>query len=149
MPSPVYLIVDDSPTVRLTIRRALVQERVPESAILEADGTGPAIERFDAAHPSVVFLDISLTEGTPPRGNDVGFLNLVAPASRRFEDGQDVARYMLAADPKVRIIVCTGNPPDDPRVRELIKGGAFHLIQKPVRHGQIREVLTALREDEA
>jgi len=40
-----FLVVDDSPTVRLTIKQALVQESVPADRISEAGSASEAITR--------------------------------------------------------------------------------------------------------
>jgi CheY-like chemotaxis protein len=139
-----YLIVDDSPTVRLTIHQALTQEKVPAEQISEAATASDAIASFDRAHPDVVFLDVSLSEGAPtppPRPAEGQFLIPMGRPRPDPRNGNEIARYMIARDPKVTVVVCTGTSADDPRVRELVKGGAFQVLQKPVRLAQIREVL--------
>ena len=138
-----YLVVDDSPTVRLTIRQALTQEKVPASAIWEASSAAEAVAEFDRSQPDVVFLDVTLTEG--PAAEPV--LDILHRPPAAPKSGNDVARILRSRNPGVTIVVCTGNAPDDPRVRELIKGGAFQLLQKPVRLAQIREVLRQVRDE--
>jgi CheY-like chemotaxis protein len=137
-----YLIVDDSPTVRLTIRQALSQEKVDAAQIVEASNASEAVVQFDKTHPDVVFLDVTLTESSAPPVFDVLARPNAAPKS-----GNEVARYMRSKNPAVTIVVCTGNPGDDPRVREMIKGGAFQLLQKPVHLAQIRQVLLQVRDE--
>ncbi|MCI4339163.1 MAG: response regulator [Thermoplasmata archaeon] len=141
-----YLIVDDSPTVRLTIKQALSQEKVPPENVSEAGTASDAVAAFDRTNPDVVFLDVTLTEGPGNPGNDQ-FLDLLNHPRAMPKSGNDVARYLRARNPSVTIVVCTGNAPDDPRVRELIKGGAFQLLQKPVHLAQIREVLRQVRDE--
>lgn len=142
-----YLIVDDSPTVRLTIKQALGQEQVPGDNIREASSATEAVTTFDHFHPDVVFLDVSLTEGpaTVPGGDQ--YLNILNRPRTPLQSGNEVARYMISRNPQLTVVVCTGNPSDDPRVRELIKGGAFQLLQKPIRLAQIREVLRQVRDE--
>jgi CheY-like chemotaxis protein len=142
-----YLIVDDSPTVRQLIVQALRKEGVSDAHMSEAESAERAIEAFDRRKPNVVFLDVSLTGGDVVAGG--GYLDLLHGATTRPESGNDVARHMLSRNPAVRIVVCTGNPPDDPRVRELIRGGAFQVLQKPVHLAQVREVLRQIREEDA
>lgn len=138
-----YLIVDDSPTVRLTIKQGLLQEKVPPDRIIEAGSATDALAAFDRVHPQVVFLDVSLGETAPPgAGFDILSRPRAAPKS-----GNEVARHFRSRDPSVTIVVCTGNSSDDPRVRELIQGGAFQVLQKPIRQPQIREVLRQLLEE--
>ena len=142
-----FLVVDDSPTVRLTIKQALVQESVPADRISEAGSASEAITAFDRDAPDVVFLDVSLTEGGAPASPQI--LDILSRPRTAPQGGNDVARYMIAHNPKLTVVVCTGNPEDDPRVRELIKGGAFQLLRKPVRLAQIREVVRQVRDERA
>jgi CheY-like chemotaxis protein len=141
-----YLVVDDSPTVRLTIKQALAQEQVPAESISEAGSATDAVREFDRSHPDVVFLDVTLTEGPANSGSEP-FLDILNRPRAAPKSGNDVARYLRSQNPGVTIVVCTGNAADDPRVRELIKGGAFQLLQKPVHLAQIREVLRQVREE--
>jgi CheY-like chemotaxis protein len=141
-----YLIVDDSPTVRLTIKQALSQEKVPAENVTEAGSATEAIAEFDRSHPDVVFLDVTLTEGPPAAGGGPT-LDLLNRPRAAPKSGNDVARYLRSRNPGVTIVVCTGNSADDPRVRELIKGGAFQLLQKPIHLAQIRQVLSQVRDE--
>ncbi len=140
-----YLIVDDSPTVRLTVKQGLLQEKVPAERIVEAGSAADAIAAFDRVHPQVVFLDVSLGDGAAAQP---GFDILSRPRATP-KSGNEVARHFRTRDPSVTIVVCTGNPSDDPRVRELVQGGAFQVLQKPVRQPQIREVLHQIRDERA
>jgi CheY-like chemotaxis protein len=144
-----YLIVDDSPTVRLTIHQALTNEKVPADQIAEASSAQEAIAAFDRAPADVVFLDVNLQSGPSPSPAGGQILPILTPPPARPDGGNDVARHMTAKNPRLTVIVCTGNPPDDPRVREMIQAGAFQLLQKPVRVAQIREVLRQVREERA
>jgi two-component system, chemotaxis family, protein-glutamate methylesterase/glutaminase len=139
-----YLIVDDSPTVRLTIKQALGREQIPPGDIFEASSASEAASVFDRANPSVVFLDITLSEGT---GGPGPFLDILHQTRAPHRTGNDVARYMRSRQPGVTIVVCTGNPPDDPRVLELVKAGAFQVLQKPVRLAEIQKVLQQVRAE--
>jgi CheY-like chemotaxis protein len=148
MPTAKVLIVEDSPVVRLAIRQALRNGGIPENAIFEAATASDAIETFDREHPGVVFTDISLPLGNPSsRTSGDGFFAFLASAPSPLDGGMEASRYMLMHDPTVRLVVCTGNPPDDPRVRELIKAGAFHVLEKPLRAADVRTVLDRLRSE--
>jgi CheY-like chemotaxis protein len=137
-----YLIVDDSPTVRLTIKQALSQEKVAPDHVAEASNASEAIAQFNKTHPDVVFLDVTLSESAAPPVFDMLTRSNSAPNS-----GHEVARYIRSKNPAATIVVCTGNPQDDPRVREMVKGGAFQLLQKPVHLAQIRQVLLQVRDE--
>jgi CheY-like chemotaxis protein len=136
-----YLIVDDSPTVRLTIKQALAQEKVAAEQITEAGNAADAVAQFDKLHPEVVFLDVTLSEGPGGARDNRPVLDVLSRQRVTPKSGNEVARYMRSRDAAVTIVVCTGNAADDPRVREMIQGGAFQLLQKPVHLAQIREVL--------
>jgi CheY-like chemotaxis protein len=138
-----YLIVDDSPTVRLMVKQALSQEKVPAEDVFEAGSASEAVAAFDRSHPQVVFLDITLSEGTP--GGPM--VDLLHQPRNPNQSGNDVARYMLKKTPDLTIVVCTGNPSDDPRVRALVQAGAFAVLQKPIRLAQIREILGQVRAE--
>ncbi len=142
-----YLVVDDSPTVRLTIRQALRQESTPARMVSEAETAEEAITKFNAERPDVVFLDIDLTGGDLGPAEPGGRLDLLHPTADNHRDAPNVARYMLQKNAKLKIVVCTGNTTDDSRVRELIKLGAFHVLSKPVHLAQIREVLKDVRAE--
>lgn len=142
-----YLIVDDSPTVRLTIKQALSQEGVPAESVRESGSASEAVAAFDQFHPQVVFLDISLSEGAGARGP--GPIDLLHQPRNPNQGGHDVARYMLGKSPDLTVVVCTGNPSDDPRVQALIKAGAFEVLHKPIRLAQIREVLQQVAKERA
>jgi CheY-like chemotaxis protein len=138
-----YLIVDDSPTVRLTVKQALAQEKVPAEDVFEAASASEAVAAFDRSHPQVVFLDITLSEGAA----SAPMVDLLHQPRNPNQSGNDVARYMLKKSPDTTIVVCTGNSSDDPRVRALIQAGAFQVLHKPIRLAQIREVLGQVRAE--
>jgi two-component system, chemotaxis family, chemotaxis protein CheY len=141
------LIVEDSPTVRLTIRQALEKEGMAGETLWEAETAHHAIELFEKHKPNVVFLDITLPEGSRPAASGAGFLDFLATGSGTYDGGHKVAREMLNRDPGLKVLVCSGNPKDDPRVRELIQAGAFTFLEKPIRLTQLREALRQLRAE--
>jgi CheY-like chemotaxis protein len=147
MAPPKFLLVEDSPVVRLAIKQALKSGGVAEEAILEADTASKAAELFKRENPEVAFVDINLPLGAPSRTGSDSFFGFLSPSVSSEDGGTEAARYMMARNPGLKLIVCTGNPPDDPRVRELVKAGAFHVLQKPIRASQIRDVLDLLRKD--
>lgn len=147
MPTPRFLIVEDSPVVRLAIRQALKTGGVADESISEAETASKAIERFEQDHPDVVFADITLPLGTPVRSAGDGFFGFLAASPSPLDGGLEAARYMMARKPQLKLIVCSGNPPDDPRVRELVKAGAYHVLTKPLQPSELRKVLARLRDE--
>jgi CheY-like chemotaxis protein len=149
MPVRKILLVEDSPVVRHSIRQALKTGGIPDGSILEAGTAREAIDLFDKEGPDVVFCDINLPLGAPLRPGGETIFGFLSPSVSPTDGGTEAARYMLGRNPSLRLVVCTGNPPDDPRVRDLVKAGAFDVLQKPVRSIQIRQVIDRLHEDTA
>ncbi len=134
-----YLLVDDSPVIRLVLRGGLEKEGIPPANIVEAGEGTAAFRAFQAVRPQVVFMDLTLVE-------DAGAKSRGARTLPR-EGGEQVARRMMAADPRVRIVVCTGASIDDPRVQLLVRLGAFYVLLKPVQSSHLRSLLTLLEMD--
>lgn len=114
---------------------------------MEAENARQAVARFAERPPNLVFLDITLPEGPGGASSGAGFLDFVASGTTGYEGGHKVAKAMLARDPSIKIVVCTGNPPEDPRVRELVQAGAFAVLEKPVRLGPLRATLRQVVEE--
>lgn len=147
MPTPRFLIVEDSPVVRLAIRQALKSGGVADDAIFEAETASKAIALFEKEKPEVVFADITLPLGTPIRSAGDGFFGFLAESPSPLDGGLQAARYMMAKKPDLKLVVSSGNPPDDPRVRELVKAGAYHVLTKPIQPSDLRAVLARLRDE--
>jgi two-component system, chemotaxis family, chemotaxis protein CheY len=141
------LLVEDSPVVRLTVKKALESSGARVAPVLEAGTAHEAVERFEAEKPDLVFMDINLPLGPMPTGAQRSFFGFLARSSPE-EGGVEAARYMLNRTPALKLIVCTGNPPEDPRVRDLVRSGAFDVIQKPVRASRVQEVIERLLNEE-
>lgn len=120
------LVVDDSPTIRLSIGAAIRQARPVGATVYEAQDLKSAVDQFKRSKPDVVFLDMLLGE------NDKGL---------------DVLRKMLSERPDARIVLLTGLPADDPEVRKAIMEGAFAHVQKPIRSESVRKVLNEVDEE--
>lgn len=141
MPDLNFLIVDDSPVIRLTLTQALVRSAVDPDRIWDAESFHEAMELFDDVHPDVVFLDITLPEGRPNRSGPGSFLDYLTGPAAHLSVADAAVRHMRARHPSVRIVLCTGNPPDDPRVQELLAEGATRLLEKPIDLEEIRDVV--------
>ena len=120
------LVVDDSPTIRLSIAAAIKQARPVGVTVFEAKDRKTAAQQFKANAPDVVFLDMLL-------GNN--------------EKGLDVLREILDERPEARVVLMTGLPADDPEVRKAIMEGAFAHVQKPIRTESVRKVLNEVDEE--
>lgn len=136
-----FLLVDDSAVIRLLLRRGLEREQVPPEMILEASNPEGALRSFRSEHPQVVFMDLTLEEPTSPA------VSKGPLPPRTVVGGEVVARTMMSEDPLVKIVVCTGAHDSDPRVRELVRLGAFYVMLKPVQVDHIRTFLEILEMD--
>lgn len=125
MSVPTFLLVDDSATVRLVLRRAL-EAASPGCRVVEATTHEQAIAAFDADAPALTFLDMRLGP---------------------FEGGTSTLKALLAADPGARVVLATGLAREDPEVVEAVSAGAFAYLRKPVRAEDIRATLELLARE--
>ena len=115
-----FLLVDDSPTVRLALAGAIRNAHRGAVDIVEAGDAEAALKQFGNAKPDVIFLDMMLGPG---------------------KQGSDVLREILGQDPTAKVVLVTGLAPDDPQVKQAIGLGAFALLQKPTRTDAVRRIL--------
>jgi two-component system chemotaxis response regulator CheY len=119
MPVSRYLLVDDSPTVRLTLAAAIRNARKGVTDVREAGDAKSALALFKEHRPDVVFLDMMLPG----------------------DSGLKVLEKMLEANPSAKIVLVTGLASDHPDVVHAIASGAFGYLQKPARTDAVRRVL--------
>ncbi|HUR61023.1 MAG TPA: response regulator [Candidatus Thermoplasmatota archaeon] len=120
-----YLLVDDSPTVRLTLAAAIRNARKGVADIKEAGDAKGALVEFAAHRPDVVFLDMMLPG----------------------ESGLKVLERMLQTNPSAKVVLVTGLASDHPDVVQAIAGGAFGYLQKPTRTDAVRRVLNDIETE--
>lgn len=114
-------MVDDSATIRMAIVGALrTLQAGGRVEIAEAATEREAIDRFMGGSFDLVFLDMMLGGS---------------------KNALDVLRAILAAKPDAKVIVTTGLDREHPDVVEAISMGAFGFVRKPVRVGDLRDVL--------
>lgn len=118
-----FLVVDDSPAIRLMIQEALVQSGVDEGRVEGLPSGDEALRRFSEFAPDVVFLDTSI------------------PGVDPF----DAAQAMILEKPSVSVVAVTELDPSDAMVRELLSFGVFDVIEKPVRVEDVRSLLDELQ----
>ncbi len=109
------LIVDDEPNIRRTLRMTL---EAMGHTIAEADTPAKALAVIDRKPAEVALLDLRL--GT--------------------ESGLDLIEPLLAAAPRLAIIVITAHASIDTAV-EAVRRGALDYLPKPFTPDQIRAVL--------
>jgi DNA-binding NtrC family response regulator len=120
-----YLLVDDSPTVRLTLAAAIRNARKGVIDIKEAGDSKTALAEFVEQRPDVVFLDMMLPG----------------------DSGLKVLEKMLKANPASKVVLVTGLASDHPDVVQAIANGAFGYLQKPARTDAVRRVLNDIETE--
>ena len=120
-----YLLVDDSPTVRLTLAAAIRNARKGITDVREAGDAKEALVAFKEHRPDVVFLDMMLPG----------------------DSGLHVLQKMLQANPAAKIVLVTGLASDHPDIVQAIATGAFGYLQKPARTDAVRKVLNDIETE--
>ncbi|GEM_PF-4565894 len=134
---PSFLLVDDSPTVLLTLRHAIVQAR-GDVRIHEATDASRALKLFDDARPDVVMMDMVMPEDQEePKEEDD------EPESA----GLKLVQEMLARRPGTTILLVTGLPPSHPDVTAAVSLGVAGVMRKPVRPDDVKAALASLFPD--
>lgn len=119
------LVVDDSPTIRLTLKAMLERLGVPAARVDVAATGEDAMRLFEAQGPDLVFLDVEMPD----------------------VEGHEVCRRMLEQRPLARIVAVTGLDRTDPRVRDLVTRGAFDVVHKPLRLDRMQALLDEVRRE--
>lgn len=120
-----YLIVDDSPTIRLTMDRILRTVDTESPTILEASSAKKAIQLFDENDIDIVFLDMHLGDA----------------------HGNDVLRDILRRRPEQKVVIVSMLPRHDPLVGDAIGQGALGYIEKPLRREQLATLLSEIERE--
>lgn len=124
---PRFLVVDDSPTIRATLRATLAKAMMATPDLVEAATMEEGIAAFAKGDFTLVFLDMILGEkGT----------------------GLAVAQAMLRERPGARVVLMTSLPADHPDVVDAIGMGAFALLHKPLRVEKVANILREVDEED-
>jgi two-component system chemotaxis response regulator CheY len=110
------MIVDDSSTMRLVLRRLLEKNGFEVVGMME-NGI-EAVKRYPALTPDVVTLDMIM-----PRQN-----------------GLDTLKQIKKLDPKAVVIMVSSLASKDP-IAECAQAGAKHYILKPFEEANVLKVL--------
>lgn len=111
-----FLIVDDSPLERFTIRKCL--EKLKHEVVAEAKNGTESLEMYKSFCPDVVLLDIMMPN----------------------ENGLDVLRHIIEIDKNARVIMCTSSA-SEVFVLNATKFGAKHFIAKPISLNALAKVI--------
>jgi DNA-binding NtrC family response regulator len=104
--APAILLVEDDDSLRLVLTRELQRAGFTAHSLRDGSGVIAALGRHD---PDAVVLDLNLP-GTP---------------------GMDILAQVVAADPTLPVVVCTGHGSVAVAVQAMQRG-AFDFLQKPV-----------------
>lgn len=121
-----FLIVDDAPVIRLTIQRMLIKAGIPPTQIEQAENGAEAVEIFKEINADVVLMDMEMPD----------------------MDGETASTEIMMVNPEVKIVIITGLPREDERVKNIVSMGAFDVVNKPVQEAEIRRVLTLIQQDD-
>ena len=117
------LIVDDSPILRMAVKRAVLQAGVDAEQIREAENGAEALAIYEALDVALVLLDLHM-----PVMDGVSFLKEI---NERYPDGS----------PNVVIVSTESN---EERLNEVRALGAKDVLRKPFEPEQIREYVINL-----
>lgn len=125
-----YLIVDDSPTVRMRVKQAIRAAQQDAALFLEAGDADTACGIFGDKPVDAVFLDLVMPE--QPDG------------AIETHAGLGVLRTMLDHRPGTPVVLVSAFPPEHSEVMAAMSFGAFAHLQKPVKPMDVKRVLDAL-----
>jgi two-component system chemotaxis response regulator CheY len=112
------LIVDDAEFLRVRISKMLVGDGYE---VEEAENGLKAIEKFQAIHPDLVLMDITMPE----------------------MDGLTALKHIRGLDPKAKVIMLTALGQESV-VLEAIKSGARDFVVKPFERDRVLSAISKL-----
>ena len=117
------LIVDDSPVLRATARRAVLQAGVPPANVREAQNGKEALEALAKEPADIVLLDINM------------------PVMDGFQFIEQKAKEPSLAGVKVALVTTEGNKK---RLERMTQLGVTHYLRKPFEPEDLRALVGAL-----
>lgn len=120
------LIVDDSPLLRATARRAALQAGVAADGIREAQNGQEALDALAESPSDIVLLDINM------------------PVMDGYEFVEKKALDPTLADVKVALVTTEGG---NKRLDRMTSLGVSHYLRKPFEPEDLRDLLQVLFEN--
>ena len=117
--NPKLLIVDDDEEIRTQMKWALAKDY----DVALAENRAAAVEKFRAAQPMVVLLDL----GLPPHPNTA-------------EEGLATLSDLLTINPLVKVVIVSGQGEKENALR-AIGAGAYDFLTKPVEMEEVKFLL--------
>ena len=123
------LIVEDSPAIGVLLKSYL--QKLGYSEIHICDTGAAAVNLFkdlftENKHP-IVLLDYMLPD----------------------MDARSVFTQMLEVKPDAKVILETASSKSEDSIKELIRLGVYHYLEKPIRFESLKEIITILEEEES
>ena len=117
------LIVDDSPLLRATARRAVLQAGAEPSNVREAQNGQEALDALREEPADIVLLDINM------------------PVMDGFRFVEEKVKDPRLADVRIALVTTEGNQKRLSRMTEL---GVEHYLRKPFEPEELRELVKDL-----
>lgn len=121
------LVVDDSPTVRMTTRRALEACSEYKAVVLEAGSGVEALQKFEIQRPDIVLLDVEMP--------DMGGIEVV----KKFREMEGHEEFRLT--PVIFITALNG----EKTAEKCLEAGGDDFITKPVSPIVLRAKIKAFK----
>jgi len=123
------LIIEDSPAIGMLLKSYL--EKLGYSQIHICETGSSAITTFtdlvsENLHP-IVLLDYMLPD----------------------MDARSILTQMLEMLPTVKVILETASSKDEDSIKDLIRLGVYHYLEKPIRFESLKNIITILEEEES
>lgn len=120
------LIVDDSPLLRATARRAVLQAGAAPEHVREAQNGKEALEALRAEPADIVLLDINM------------------PVMDGYQFVEAKVKDPAFANTKVALVTTEGNKK---RLERMTQLGVTHYLHKPFEPEELRALVAALSQE--
>lgn len=120
------LIVDDSPLLRATARRAVLQAGVAPERVREAQNGREALDALSVEPADIVLLDINM------------------PVMDGYQFIEEKAKNPALANVKVALVTTEGNKK---RLERMTQLGVTHYLRKPFEPEELRALVSALSQE--
>ena len=123
------LIVEDSPAIGMLLKSYLEKLGYSQIHICETGAT--AITTFTNL----------LSENMQP----IVLLDYMLPDM----DARSILTQMLEMLPTVKVILETASSKDEDSIKDLIRLGIYHYLEKPIRFEDLKNIITILKKEES
>ena len=123
------LIVEDSPAIGMLLKSYLEKLGYSQIHICETGATA-----------ITTFTDLVSKNMQP-----IVLLDYMLPDM----DARSILTQMLEMQPTVKVILETASSKDDESIKDLIRLGVYHYLEKPIRFENLKNIITILEEEES